>query len=214
MELIPHLNRNDDPRQALRIRRYYLAAGTSVMVIGLLYACYLAGLLERGAFLQGAAIILFWVFSFYAVFRTGLNLRAPDPSLTLPQMSASTLTMLYMMYAANVAHAVFPVVLVMIFLFGVLRFATRTLLFFSAFVIFGDLAVIILLWYAKQDRPRVQLELLQWLTLTITLPWFALMGGYIRALRERVHKSNADLQSALQTAQTSEKNLAEAQRIA
>lgn len=36
-----------DERQALRLRRYLMAAGTSMMVIVLLYVAYLLGGLER-----------------------------------------------------------------------------------------------------------------------------------------------------------------------
>src|SRR5208282_3458354 len=58
------------------------------------------------------------------------------------------------------------------------------------------------------------LDLLLWLALAITLPWFALMGGYISELRAQLHKSNARQRHSLQVVKASEANLAEAQRIA
>ena len=76
-----------DERQALRLRRYLMAAGTSLMVIVLLCAAYLLGGLEWDGFVQGTALILFSVALFYVVLRSGLNLRFRDPSLTMPQLS-------------------------------------------------------------------------------------------------------------------------------
>lgn len=37
------LNRQDDTKQKLRIHRYYIAAGSSLLVIGLMFACALQG---------------------------------------------------------------------------------------------------------------------------------------------------------------------------
>lgn len=48
----------DDDRQALRLRRNVLAAGTSLMIVVLLYVAYLLGGLEWPGFVQGTALIL------------------------------------------------------------------------------------------------------------------------------------------------------------
>jgi hypothetical protein len=44
-----------DERQALRLRRYLMASGTSLMVIVLLYVAYLLGGLDWTGFVSGAA---------------------------------------------------------------------------------------------------------------------------------------------------------------
>ncbi|MFD2272028.1 putative bifunctional diguanylate cyclase/phosphodiesterase [Undibacterium arcticum] len=71
-----------------------------------------------------------------------------------------------------------------------------------------------LLWRFKPRSLDLRLELLQWLALALTLPWFALMGGFISGLRKQLHKSNKELQAVLQRVQASEASLAQAQRIA
>ena len=48
-----------DERQGLRIRRYMLAAGTSLMVIVLLDVAYLLGGRAWDDFVQGASLIVF-----------------------------------------------------------------------------------------------------------------------------------------------------------
>ena len=205
---------HDNPKQALRMRRYFMAAGTSLLSIGLMLASCLLGFLSSGAFYQSASLVLLGALLFYIVFRSGLNLGFSDPSLTVAQMSTSTFVILYTMYAADGARAVFLVLLLMIFLFGVLRLTVRVLLLYAAYILAGYGAVIGLLWRFKPQSLDLPLELLLWLTLALTLPWFALMGGFISGLRMRLGKSNNELQGMLRRVQESESNLAQAQHIA
>lgn len=108
-----------DHRQALRMRRFQMAAGTSFMVIVLLFVAYLLDGLDRTGLIGGSALITFWVALFYVLLRTGLNLRFRDPSLTLPQLSSSILTMAFVMYFADRARAALLIVFLISFLFGV-----------------------------------------------------------------------------------------------
>ena len=203
-----------EDHQQLRMRALAVAAGTSVLATGLLFACYLQGALPADAFIQIGAAIVVAILGFFAVFRSGLNLRAADPSLTLHQMSAATLVVLYAKYWANGGQPVFLILLVMAFLFGVLRLTTRKLLFFALFILTACAAVIALRWHFRPQALDLGEELLQWVALAVTLPWFALMGGYISGLRARLRKSNAEQQCALETIKANEVRLAEAQRIA
>jgi diguanylate cyclase (GGDEF)-like protein/PAS domain S-box-containing protein len=202
------------PKQNLRLRRYFAAAGTSLLAIGLLFACQVQGVISEAAFLEIAAVILLAIVIFYIVLRSGLNLRLPDPSLTVPQMLTATVVVLYAMYAANFGRGIFVILLLMAFLFGVLHLKARALLLYAAFILIAYGAVIVLLWQFKPETLDRRVEFLIWLALAITLPWFSAMGGYISELRAQLHKSNAQLRNALQVVQGSEASLAEAQRIA
>ena len=214
--MTPHIFsvRHDDPRQALRMRRFFMAAGTSLLATGLMFACYRLGFLSSAAFYQSASLVLLAVLAFYLVFRSGLNLRFSDASLTAAQMLASSFVILYTMYAADGARAVFLVLLLMIFLFGVLRLTTRALLVYAGFILTGYGGVIGLLWRFKPQSVDLPLEVLQWLTLALTLPWFAVMGGFVSGLRNRLRQSNVELQGLLQRARAGEDSLAQTQRIA
>ena len=196
------------------MRRYFMAAGTSLLAIGLLFACHLLGVLSSAAFYRSASLVLLTALAFYIVFRSGLNRSFGDPSLTVPQTSAATLVILYAMYAADRGRAVFLVLLLMVFLFGVLRLTTRALLIYAAGILIAYGAMIGLLWRFKPQSLDLRLEVLQWLALALTLPWFAVMGGFISGLRKRLRQSNEELQGVLQRVQASESSLAEAQRIA
>ncbi len=208
------LPRTSDGPQAIRMRSFLIAAGTALLVMGLLFACHIQGSLPRDAFLAIAAASALAIVAFFVVFRTGINQRAADPSLTVPQMAVATAIVLFAEYSSNAgAIGVYAVVLTMIFLFGVLRLRTRQMLFFAAFMLAAHAAVLMLRWRFKPEAQDVSEHVLQWVVLAVTLPWFALMGGYISALREQLRQSNLAQRNALQTIKASESRLAEAQRI-
>ena len=201
-------------RQRMRMRHFLMALGTSFIVIGMMYACHVEGILSGPAWQRSASLVLLVGATFYAMFRSGLNLRFRDPNLTVPQMLASSAVILYAMYAANGGRAVFLLTLLMIFLFGLLQLTIRTLLACAGFTLAGYGVVIGLLWRLRPEALNLQLELLQWCALAITLPWFAVMGGFIGGLRTKLKKRNDDLESYLHRVQASEASLAQAQRIA
>jgi PAS domain S-box-containing protein len=205
---------SDVAKQVLRVRRFFMAAATSWLVVGLMFASYLEGNLPQAGLLQSAAMIVLANIAFYSVFRSGLNLRCRDPNLTVEQMVVSSVVILYTMYAANQGRDVFLMVLLMIFLFGVLQLSIRTLLTCAAGILLGYGAVIALLWRWRPEALDLHHELLQWCALAITLPWFAVMGGFISGLRKKLHKRNEELQGLLQRVRASETGLAQAQRIA
>ena len=196
------------------MRRFLMAVATSWLVIGLMFASYLEGDLPRAGLIESAAMILLMDAVFYIVFRSRLNLRCRDPSLTIEQMVVSIAVILYAMYAANQGRAVFLLVLLMIFLFGVLQLTIRSLLACAAGILLGYGTVIALLWRWRPEALDIHHELLQWCALAITLPWFAVMGGFISELRKKLHKRNEELHGLLERVQASETGLAQAQRIA
>ena len=81
---------NRDPQQSHRMRRWVMASSASGMVVLLFLAAYLLGLLDLRDFLTAAAFVLGFVILFYVIFRSGLNLRFRDPSLTLTGSPAWT----------------------------------------------------------------------------------------------------------------------------
>ena len=79
----------DDPKQAHRIRQYLIAVGTSVLVWALLFLLYWEGHLEEAGLMHVTGAMLFLFGLFYALFRSGLNLRFRDPSLTVEMMESA-----------------------------------------------------------------------------------------------------------------------------
>ena len=183
-----------DERQALRLRRYLMAAGTSLMVIVLLYVAYLLGGLERAGFVQGTALILFWVALFYVMLRSGTEpqvpRRQPDDAAaglvdrddgvrhvlrrSRPRGAADRVPGLVSVRRLSPAHT--PVAVS-----GCDRGRRPTALMVAA------------LYRFKPDTVEAADEILQLIVLAVTLPWFAVMGGYVSRLRDEMTAANREL---------------------
>lgn len=90
--------------QSLRFARFLMAAGTALLVCVALVVCAFLGLLPWRAAIGGTAGTVVLVGAFYALFRTGLNLRFADPSLTTEQVGAAIVFLAYIMYHAGPAR--------------------------------------------------------------------------------------------------------------
>ena len=183
------------------MQRFLMAAGTSFMVIVLLYVAYLLEGLDRVGFISGSLLIAFWVALFYGLLRSGLNLKFRDPSLTLPQLSSSILTMSFVMYFADGARSALLVVYLIAFLFGVFRLRFRQLLVLAGIAIAAFAVMVGALLRYKPETVEPADEILQLIVLVVTLPWFALMSGYVTKLREDMTASNRELGAAKEAAE-------------
>ncbi len=176
-----------------------MATAASVMVAVLFLAAYIMDFLDREAFATAALLILGFVILFYAIFRSGLNLRFRDPSLTLPQIVSSTLVILFVLSQSKEGHSILALIFMMSFLFGVFRLSTRQLLALTAFVAISYALIIGAQWYpdAHVDPEAFSREVLNWIVLTAVLAFFSVMGGYISGLRKDLADSKVRLEEAL-----------------
>jgi diguanylate cyclase (GGDEF)-like protein len=184
-----------DERQALRIRRFLMAAATSLLVCATLYGCALLGLLPLRAATEATVGIGALVVIFYLLFRSGLNLHFPDPSLTTEQIGISFLFLAYVMYHAGPAGSALMLFYPVAMLFGALRLDTKRLM---ALALLAVAAQATMLWLSFLRNPGMEtrLELTALAVLAVVLPWFALMGGYVNRLRSRLSDSHRRLQGA------------------
>ena len=186
----------DDPKQAVRMRRFYMAASTSILVLFLISLCSWLGFVSNKVLGIAGALILLILIVFYVLFQTKVNLKFRDPSLTAPQMLASSLTMIYVMDNAAAARGIFLIVILMIFMFGVFRLSGREFLQIALVVL---AAYGILIWPVVMSPNKSaddSLAILYGIVLAVVLPWFAMMGGYIGRLRRQLNKSIAELESS------------------
>jgi diguanylate cyclase len=195
MPLLPKLY-PDDPKQAVRMRRFYMAASTAILVLFLIFACSWLGFIDSDILLVAGIAIVLIIVTFYVLFRTKLNLKFRDPSLTLAQMLASSLTMVYVMHHAGAARGIFLIVILMIFMFGVFRLSAREFLQIALIVL---LAYVVIAWpvvTSANDSKDASLAILYGIVLLVVLPWFAMMGAYIGRLRHQLNKSINELESS------------------
>jgi signal transduction histidine kinase len=186
----------NDPAQALRFRRYLMAAATSGMMAILFGFSYWQGVLPKDAFIRAAGAIFACVGLFYGMFRSGWNRKLTDPSLTTPQILASCSVILYVVYEVEEARGIFLMMFLLPFLFGVFRLRTRELLAIAAYVLIGYASIIALLVHQRPSNLNLRLELLQWVMLGAALCWFAVMGGYITELRNRLRDAKHGAEAA------------------
>lgn len=187
--------RQDDRRQALRIRRYLMAAGTSLLTVAALYIAYFFGIMPWPAVLEGTAMIAALALLFYLLFRSGLNRQFGDPSLTTEMIVCAIVVLSYLMYQAPEARNALSLFYLAAMLFGVLRLSTPRLMTIAAIALLAH-GTMLYLSELRQPGANGRLALVQFAVLAVVLPWFAAMGGYVNSLRHRLSDSNRQLKSA------------------
>lgn len=191
----------DNPLQALRIRRFLIAAASYLMWIILIFQCYRMGFVRLSPDLM-AVLVGFSVFInvlLYVIFRTGMNLRFSDPSLTLLQMIIATLLIMITIYFTDHIRGVMLLAYIVTMLFGIFRFTLRQYIGYTLFSLasYTMVALLLLKHHPEQIDPRI--EVLQWAVFAAVLAWFSIIGSYISRLRRKLSEANLDLKAALNT---------------
>ena len=181
----------------MRLRRFLLASATYAVCLPLLALAYSFGMIARQPALLVGALMVFVNLGFYLTIRTGLNLRFEDPSLTRPQVFAAISVLMFAVYSFDQGRAMVLNLALVVLTFGVFRFTTREFVRTALWILVGYAMVINLLMYLKPDTVSVYHEWFQWAGLAGLLPLFAMIGGRISRLRERLRRSNEELRSAL-----------------
>ena len=103
-----------DTTQTRLLKRYWIAAGGSFLVLLFMFALYWDGYLKETGFYYTAAGILFCVVLYYALFRSGLNLKARDPSVTIAQILSAIVVLTIAMYctSSSARSVILPIVLI------------------------------------------------------------------------------------------------------
>jgi diguanylate cyclase (GGDEF)-like protein len=188
-------------KQAVRLRRFYLAVGAYGMCLPLLFAAHYLDLIPLGPMLRIAGLVIAANAAFFAIFRSGLNQRSEDPSLTWPQIVVGTVILMYSVYFFDKDRSIALMICLVVLAFGAFRFSTREFLNAAGLVLAGYLVVINVLMWSKPSVVNVPLEAYRWLTLALVLPCFAIVGGRLSDLRRRLRRSNTELTAALEMIQ-------------
>ena len=168
-----------------------MAAGSYVMWIGLFSFCIQQGLTRASSRVVINSIGILTVFNIglYFVYRTGLNKRFSDPSLTMLQMVIATLWTMVSVYYTYEARSLMLLPYLVVFVFGLFRLRVRQFLFLSVFAVISYIAVIFLIYKTQPEFINPQMDLMNIVVLATVLPWFSLVGGYITNLRKEISKA-------------------------
>jgi diguanylate cyclase (GGDEF)-like protein len=188
-------------KQAERLTRFYLATVAYGLCGGLLVVAHQLHLIAGPPAIWTAAAMLVVNIAVYTLFRTRLNERFDDPSLTWPQIGAGLVLILFVTYHFDRDRGLALMPSLLVLSFGAFRFNTREFLRAAGFILAGYALVINLLFWRKPEVVDVYLEAFQWLTLAIVLPCFAMVGGRLSELRRRLRRTNEELTAALEMIQ-------------
>ncbi|GAB6093819.1 GGDEF domain-containing protein [Desulfatiferula olefinivorans] len=178
----------NDHNQTLRIKRFFIAFASYLMWLGLAALFYVQGItrLTGKAFTVAVVTVIVVNILIYAVFRTGLNKRFKDPSLTLFQMILATIWAMVVVYYTDTARSLVLMLYLVVFVFGLFRLRVRQFMALSLFAVLSYGLVLLLLFVRHPEAVDRRLDLLSIVVLATVLPWFSLVGGYITHLRKQV----------------------------
>jgi diguanylate cyclase len=187
----------ENPKQALRLRRFFISLAIYTFNLFLFYLAYQAGIIELQTLYWFSILLFVLVVILYIVLRTGLNLWMSDPSLTSIQMCAACLFVMYGMYYAHEVRGIFFSMYILILLFGIFRLYTRQFLLISAFALLTYGIDIVLLNIFRPQNINLKIEFFQWFGLAIVLISVSFIGGNISSIRRELSVSRKKLQSSL-----------------
>ena len=154
----------EDAKQALRFKRFLMAALAYALWLGLAIYCYFLGLLA----VSGTALALVMVLviatnlAWFTLFRSGFNLRFNDPSLTLPQMVVGAFWAMLMVWATPQARGSMLLLYTVLYLFGMFRLRRKQYLAFTLLTLVGYGLILIWDMYYRATPGMLRLELLQY----------------------------------------------------
>jgi PAS domain S-box-containing protein len=190
-----------DEQQALRIKRFLIATASYALAILLAATGVWLDIWGVEVLLTYSALVVGTNVVFYFIFRSGLNKKLADPSLTAPQIAVAIGALFYTVYYAGPARGILLLWVLMIFLFAVFRLKSNQLWPLAALTWIAYGAVVGLLNRNQPGTINAALELFQWIVLGAVLAWFSFMGGYISDMRAKLRRNEIFYRSMWETAQ-------------
>jgi diguanylate cyclase len=176
----------DEPKQRLRVRRFLLASIFSLLYLLVLFIFHTQGKIDAPTLKDACAIVVAVILGFFIAFRLGLNLRFSDPSLTVAQILAALLTMSFVFYRAPEARSAFAAFFFVALTFGMLRCGAAKLAILVVVALAAFLLAALLRYRAVRNAETLRLDMLQFVVIAITFPWFVLIGARVKQLQRNL----------------------------
>lgn len=183
----------NDRKQEIRIKRFFMAAGTYLLWVALGLFSYFNGLfrVSQAMLIFLLSLIFCTNLAVFVIIRSGLNKRLKDPSMTLFQMTAATLWAMVIMYYTDEVRGVYLTLYLAIFVFGMFKLNYRQFLLLAAFVLTCYSSVIITLFIQRPASINLKVEIMNIIVLGTIIPWFSALGAYINSLRARISRAKS-----------------------
>jgi diguanylate cyclase (GGDEF)-like protein len=184
----------DESKQRLRLRRFMQASIFSALYLLVLAIFYTQDKVDHDTLFEACAIVATVILGFFIVFRLGFNLWFPDPSLTVFQLLAAVFTMLFVVYRAPDTRLAFIAFFFVALMFGMLR-CSGTKLAVLGLISLTAFALVTWRRYSdKHDAEMLRLDVLQFVVIATTFPWFVFIGGRVKQLRRDLLEVNVKLE--------------------
>ncbi|TMH64551.1 MAG: EAL domain-containing protein [Betaproteobacteria bacterium] len=191
-----------EEKQAIRLHRYTLGLYSYSLALALLGTADALGFIHTPAAVTIAIACIAANTALFVLFRSGFNLRFADPSLTKLQVYLGITLLMLSLYHVDVGRGISLGLCFLVFLFGIFRLSTRELMTLALYTLAAYALVINLLMHWRPESiQNVQQEWFNWALLALSLPWFSMIGGRIRELRDRLRERKQELQDAIGTIQ-------------
>jgi len=171
-------------RQRLRLRRFVFASVFSIMFVVVLTAFYALNKVDQATLVHASVLVFVFIVVFFLLFRTGLNLRFHDPSLTSWQFLVAVITMLYVVYRAPETRLAFTAFFFVALMFGMLRRDSKII------AVLGSVSVVLFAmlsaarYMTNRDDEMLGLDILQVLVIAVTFPWLVFLAGRIHRIQQ------------------------------
>jgi diguanylate cyclase (GGDEF)-like protein len=176
-----------------------------VLATAVLYAACLAlfgygivnGIFAAASVRLPATLVAITPLVFYAIIRSGLNLRFAEPSLAFPQALVAQALLSFTYPALEQIRAVTLVLMVIVMCFGNFDMGTRKvrIVMVYSIVVMGSAMA----WSAWTDAAAhpLHIELFYFAVMCVALPSVASLSVQLSAMRDRLKRQKQELQAAL-----------------
>jgi diguanylate cyclase (GGDEF)-like protein len=189
-----------EQKQAIRLRRFALGLATYALGIALLWGAWGMEFIHTGAAVTMTVASIALNVVVYEMLRSGFNLRFADPSLTKLQVYGGMSLLMLALYQVDVSRGISLALCFVIFLYGIFRMSTRELMTLALYTLAAYALVInMLMYWRPASIQNVKQEWFNWALLALSLPWFSVVGGRIRVLRDSLRERKRELQEAIGT---------------
>ncbi|MBX3621680.1 MAG: diguanylate cyclase [Rhizobacter sp.] len=188
-----------DSHQRLRATQALLVVLLDLVLAAICGVGVALGLISGAAALLWTAFTLVGVLGFYALVRSGLNLRfKSDPALTLPQGVFSVLStvLAYLMFGPMRGASLLAMAVTLVF--GMFALRPRQVCGLSLFTVVLLGAAMVAAHLRWPEHYPVAQEVLHFLLAAVLLPSIAALAGQLSTMRHKLRQHRLDLEHALE----------------
>lgn len=187
---------DNDPNQALRVKRFLMAALVYVIAVAMMGLYVREGIMETRHWAWLSVAIGFYNLLVYTFLRSGRNESLRDPSITGWQMVGACVFMASTMYLVDAARGALLLLYLVLLQFGVLRLRVWQYVFLGLFALVAYAGAIAAVHVHRPLDVNLRIEMLQFAALAVMVPCGAFFAGYVGGLRRAVRDRQIALQRA------------------